>query len=420
MNPLINHGPWLTNPDIGKITIGFSSADPCAAAVEYRTGSSPWHKIYQSEGGQIVRAERRHIFHLSGLIPGAEYEFRAVVFNPDTDEENSAAGKFTVFDPARKNNSFLVLADLQFSREKRLELLNKYHALSAAGQCDFTVLLGDMLWSIDDFEKDALGGIIDLLKQTGFLGKPVLLVRGNHELRGKANWEWTRWFGSPEGRPYTMFRQGDAAFLMLDSWSDQPCSNQAFRMNLDREFLSAEKVFVKHAVEQEIFQSAKYKIVMAHGASHSHIDQFRFLNPNMHNLTDEFFMGSNPSIQIHAWICGHIHHYIRTVPGKAECASISCPPQPVSTPENYTFPVLTTDGPDVIPEIVPPSGIQSSAFLIRVTENELDIQALSEERGGLIDRFAILPDRRIVEKMAIPHYKWNSDANSPFQPTTWR
>ena len=409
MKPQIDHGPWLTNPDIGRITIGFSSAKPCAAAVEYRTGSEPWQKIHQSEGGQIVRAEKRHIFHLSGLIPGAEYEFHAAVYDPDTGEESSETGTFTVFDPGRKDFSFLVLADLQFSPEKRLELLKKYHALSAADQCDFVVLLGDMLWAIDDFERDALGGIIDLLKQTGYLTKPLLLMRGNHELRGKAAWEWTRWFGSPEDRPYTMFRQGDAAFLMLDSWSDQPCSDPDFRMNLDREFLAAEKVFVRHAVEQESFRSAGYRIVMAHGASHSHIDQFRFLNPNMHALTDEFFMGAEPAVPIHAWLCGHIHHYIRTVPGKAECASISRPPQPLSTPENYTFPVLTTDGPDVARELVPPSGIQTSAFLARVTENELDIQALSEERGGLIDRIAILPDRRIVEKMVLPHYAWQSE-----------
>ena len=407
MNLSIDHGPWLTNPDIGKITIGFSSAEPCAAAVEYRTGSSPWQKIYQSEGGQIVRAEKRHIFHLSGLIPGAEYEFRAVVFDPDTDEENSAAGKFTVFDPARKKYSFLVLADLQFSLEKRLDLLKKYHDLSHAGECDFTVLLGDMLWSIDDFEKDALGGIIDLLRQTGFLEKPVLLVRGNHEMRGKANWEWTRWFGSPEGNTYASFRQGAAAFLALDSWTDQPCSNKGFQMNLDQEFLAGEKAFLKQAVDGEAFRSAKYKILMAHGASHGHIDQFRFLNPNMRNLTDEFFKGENPPVPLHAWICGHIHHYIRTVPGKAECASISCPPQPVTTPEHYTFPVLTTDGPDVAKEIVPPSGIQTSAFLVRVTADELDIQAWSEERG-LIDHIGILPDRRIVEKMSIHHYNWKS------------
>ena len=408
MNLSINHGPWLTNPDTGKITIGFSSAEPCAAAVEYRSGKSPYRKIFQSEGGQIVPAETRHIFHLSGLIPGAEYEYRAIAFDPETREECSTEGRFTAFDPARGDYSFLVLADLQFSLEKRLELLKKYHDLCHAGECDFTVFLGDMLYGIEDFERDALGGIIDPLQQTGFLAKPVLLVRGNHEMRGKATWEWTRWFGTPEGNTYASFRQGTAAFLALDSWTDQPCSNKGFQMNLDQEFLAGEKAFLKQAVSGEAFRSAKYKILMAHGASHGHIDQFRFLNPNMRNLTDEFFKGENPPVPLHAWICGHIHHYIRTVPGKAECASISCPPQPVTTPEHYTFPILTTDGPDVMREIVPPSGIQTSAFLVRVTAEELDIQSWSEERG-LIDHIAVLPDRRIVEKMSIPHYPWKSE-----------
>ena len=409
MNLIINHGPWLTNPDAGKITIGFSSAEPCAAAVEYRAAGGQWRKMYQSEGGQIVRAETRHIFHLTGLTPGAEYEYAAVVFDPENPEiQQRSGGTFTVFDPCRKSYSFLVMADFQFPLEKRLELLKKYYELGQAEQCDFVVCLGDMLNVIDDFERDALGGIIDPLKQAGYLVKPVLLVRGNHEMRGKASWEWNRWFGSPEGNSYSAFRQGDAAFLALDSWTDQPSSNPAFRLNLDREFLSGEKEFLRRAVAEESFRSAKYRIVMAHGASHSHIDQFRFLNPNMRNLTDEFFKGENPAVPLHVWICGHIHHYIRTVPGKAECASISCPPQPVTTPENYTFPVITTDGPDVQKEIVPPSGIQTSVFLVKVTESELDIQALSEARG-LIDHFAVTSGRRVIEKMSVPHYLWKSE-----------
>lgn len=411
MNPAIDHGPWLTHPRIGGITLGFSSASPCAAAVEYRTGSQPWRKIFQSESGQIVRAETRHIFHLDGLLPGTEYEYRAIVFDPESGEESSATGKFTVFDPQRGSYRFLVMADLQFPPEKRLELLKKYHALGEAERCDFVICLGDMLNKIDDFERDALGGVIDLLGETGFLAKPILLVRGNHELRGKATWEWNRWFASPEGNSYSAFRQGDAAFLALDSWADQPSSDPGFQFNRDQEFLAGEKEFLRRAVAADEFRSAKYRIVLAHGASHSHIDQFRFLNPNMRGLTDEFFKGDDPQVPIHAWICGHIHHYIRTVPGKAECASISCPPQPVTTPEKYTFPVLTTDGPDVMREIVPPSGIQTSVFLVEVGDNALEIQAISEERG-VIDRFAISPDRKIAEKMPIRHYVWKSETEA--------
>lgn len=103
----INHGPWLTNPDAGKITIGFSSAEPCAAAVEFRTAGGQWRKVYQSEGGQIVRAETRHIFHLTGLTPGAEYEYAAVVFDPENPEIQQRSGEtFTITSglfPARRN-----------------------------------------------------------------------------------------------------------------------------------------------------------------------------------------------------------------------------------------------------------------------------------------------------------------------------
>ncbi len=405
----ISHGPWLTNPDAGRITIGFATATPCAASIEYRlVGDSQWCKIYQSEGGLLVRSETRHIFHIDGLTPGGRYEYKATAFCLDSDETDARTGAFTAFDVARKNFSFLVMADLQFSIEERKTLLRRYFELANAKDCDFVVCLGDMLNGIYDFETDALCGIIDLLDEAGYLAKPVVFVRGNHELRGTAAWEWERWFASPQGNSYSMFRQGNAAFLALDSWADEPAeSSPAFRHNQDEKFLADEKNFLSNAVEDSNFKSADFKILMAHGASHSHIDQFHFLNPNMRNLTDEFFGGLSPRIPLHAWICGHIHHYIRTVPGKPECASISPPPQPVVTPDNYTYPVLTTDGPVVMANIVPPSGIQTSVFLVNVHENELDIKAISEERG-LIDHFSISKDRKITEKMELAHYQWNT------------
>ena len=71
MRPQIDHGPWLTCPDVGAMTLGFSSATPCAAAAEYRTAGEPWRKLFQSESGQIVRAEKRHIF--KGVSPNVDF-----------------------------------------------------------------------------------------------------------------------------------------------------------------------------------------------------------------------------------------------------------------------------------------------------------------------------------------------------------
>ena len=407
---LISCGPWLTNPDVGRISIGFATSRPCAAYLEYRRSSGePWKKLFQSCGGQILRGETTHLFHLDGLTPGACYEYRAGAFVPEDGQQENRSASFRVFDPERKQYSFMVLADLQFESAKRQFLIRKYHELCGGAECDFIVMLGDMCGEINCFEKDILEDHVDLLCKLGASARPVVFLRGNHELRGRESFRWMEFFGTPSGTTWSRFRHGPAAFLALDSWSDQPSvqANPIFRWNLDREFLEEEKRFIRKAVSSPEFLEPPFRIVLAHGASHAHIDQFNFLGKNMRNLTDEFFRGKNPQIPIHLWICGHIHHYLRSVPLKAECVSIHPPPQPVETPEEYSFPLITADGPVVLKEIVPPSGIQSSAFAVNVSENMLEIRALSAERG-IIDHFSVSRDHRIVEKMDVPHFFWKS------------
>lgn len=407
---LISCGPWLTNPGTGQITVGFTTARPSVAYLEYRrTAFEAWEKVFQSEGGQITRNETRHIFHLTGLVSGIRYDYRVGALEPKSGEEEIRSAFFTVFDSSRKQYSFMVLADLQFASLKRQFLIRKYHELCDASECDFIVMLGDMCSEINRFEQDVLEDHVNLLCELGASCRPVIFLRGNHELRGRESSCWNQFFGTPSGTSYGLFRQGPAAFLCLDSWADQPSvpENSAFRWNLDREFLEAEKQFISETVSSPLFLDAPFRIVLAHGASHAHIDQFDFLGRNLRFLTDEFFRGKNPRIPIHLWICGHIHHYIRSVPFKAECASIHPPPQPVVTPEDYSFPIITMDGPDVLREIVPPSGIQSSAFAITVSEKTIDVRAISEERG-LIDHFAINRDHQVIEELDTPHFQWKS------------
>lgn len=404
----ITHGPWLSSPDIGQVTVAFTTEGPCAACIEIRSENGATRTQFQTVGGQIMPAETLHVFYLKDLNPGETYSYAVTAFLPDSGECSQAGNSFTVFSRERTGYSFLVLADLQFPPEKKKLLVNRYYELAQASRCDFIVGLGDLVNYIENFEQDALTDMIDFFCELGAGSKPVVFLRGNHELRGKEAWKWNEYFALDQNSSYSLFRQGNAAFLALDSWADEPGgldSRPAFRMNRDREFLEDEKKFIDYAVRQESFQSAKFRILLSHGTSHSHIDQFLFLNPNMHELTDEFFAGKQPRFQLHAWLCGHIHHYIRTVPLTRSCASISRPPQPVTTAENYSFPVLTTDGPDVMAEVVPPSGIQTSVFLVTVNEDDLDIQAISEERG-VIDHILISAENAIQELTPIEHYLW--------------
>ena len=401
---IISCGPFLTMPEPGRMRVVFTTTVPAAGSCAYRrAGTKRWKILKHISGGQIKCSETTHTFQLAGLAPGAEIEYRvtAVDFQGNCEEKSS---HFTAFDPEKKKFSFLVLADLQFPQERRCGLIRYYCAAAEAEKCDFLVSLGDLCSRIDSFRENILEDHIQLFCELGADRRPLVCLRGNHELRGRESCRWEEFFG----RPYYLFRQGAAAFLGIDSWSDQPsCNGPNFACNQDRAFLKEEKRFVRRAVRQKSFLEAPFRIVLSHGASHSHIDQFDFLGKNLREMTDDLFRGKDPAVRLHLWICGHIHHYIRSVPGKAECVSISPPPQPVETPEDYVFPVVTTDGPDVQREIVPPSGIQSSAFKVTVTSENVTVCAISEERG-VIDEFSIDSNGIVTDLAGTPHHFWKS------------
>lgn len=407
LDDIFSTGPWLTNPRTDAVTMGFTTCLPCSAAIDYRLhNTKQWTRVWQCSGGQIITDETRHIFHLTNLLPGQIYDYRAVA--TDFKEEAARQATFKTFSENAETCTFMVLADLQFSPEKRRCLIRKYHELCNGENCDFVVSLGDMCGAITDFDKDILQDHVQLFCDLGASSRPVIFLRGNHELRGTQSPHWADFFGTQSGDTYSAFRLGPAAFLALDSWADQPASpnpDSVFRGNLDKDFLDRESRFVDNALLQPWMASAPFKIVLAHGASHSHIDQFSFLGVNMRNMTDRHFRGFPPPFPLSLWICGHIHHYIRTVPGTKSCISISKPPQPVVTGEDYSFPVITTDGPDVMAEIVPPSGIQSSAFAVTVTQQSISVRAISEEKG-IIDSFTIFPDGTIHNTGTAITYTW--------------
>jgi hypothetical protein len=179
---LISCGPWLTNPDPGGITVGFTTTRPCAAYLEFKkTAEAAWQRVFQSRGGQIVRRETCHVFHLNGLLPGTRYDYRVGAFDTENGEEENRSASFTVFDPLRKQYSFMALADLQFSPSRRRSLIRKYHELCEASKCDFIVTLGDMCGEINCFEQDILEDHVGLLCELGASHRPVIFLRGNHE-----------------------------------------------------------------------------------------------------------------------------------------------------------------------------------------------------------------------------------------------
>ena len=68
------HGPYLTNPGSGTMTVSMVSREVCAMGIEYREkGTESWTREWITIYGMLDYSSRNHSFHLKGLKPATEY-----------------------------------------------------------------------------------------------------------------------------------------------------------------------------------------------------------------------------------------------------------------------------------------------------------------------------------------------------------
>ena len=80
---------------------------------------------------------------------------------------------------------------------QQMRILENLLRAADAESCDFIVLGGDIG---NEFSPSALfRGVISKLCETEGSGRPVVMVRGNHELRGKEADRFLDYFGNSEG-----------------------------------------------------------------------------------------------------------------------------------------------------------------------------------------------------------------------------
>ena len=115
--------------------------------------------------------------------------------------------------------------------------------------------------SMEQLQKDYLGRSVELFATD----TPIVVVRGNHETRGAASVEFMNLFPTTTGKPYYMFREGPAAFLVLDCGEDKPDSDieygglAAYDAHRERE---AE--WLRQTLQSDEFRSAAVRIVFLH------------------------------------------------------------------------------------------------------------------------------------------------------------
>jgi hypothetical protein len=116
--------------------------------------------------------------NLTNLITNTTYSYAIV----SSDKQRSKAITFTTFESGNKEYTVFVNSDIHNRSSMLSHMMNYGKKANAALYC----LLGDNVGnSIDNPYKDIMGGFLtDVSHST--LGKyPIIILRGNHEIRGK-------------------------------------------------------------------------------------------------------------------------------------------------------------------------------------------------------------------------------------------
>ena len=395
--PALKNGPWLTHPDQDGISVGFITHGDVPAGVEYRReGEAEWNVEWDEADGQI-RLSDFHCVRISGLKPG-KYEFRIVMLDPldfRAQIHLPDVRSFTIVPEDNATASFLFTADLQFPPELQRDFLKGLFKAADAPSCAFVVLGGDIgnsfifrRW-LDFFLPETYNAKPE--------GMPVIPVRGNHELRGKEMGDYSKCLGMPGGVTYGVLRYGDTAFLVLDCLEcGAPGERGASMLNIVADhLLEHQKAFLEKALQSEKWCSAKRRIVLAHSAPYSH--EAGFITDNLKALVDPWFAGKNPRSRVDLWLSGHVHHYRRGIPGKAEIAAIVEADRPISG-ENYIFPVFTVSGPNKAGDI------QASVVRVDLRQNGIAVRTYAPD-GAMIEHIDIDSNGHCNEIKSAPYFK---------------
>lgn len=262
--------PYLQNLSPTSVYVMFITDTEAYSWVEYESEESgEVQQSYMEEDGMYKAYIRLNKIFIPNLQEGKTYRYRVcskpiTLFEPYNLEygEEVQTSWFTFTTPATdaKEVSCVVLNDMHDSPEAYGKLMG----LVKDRSYEFVALNGDSFHYQTD-EQQIINHL--LLPCTSLFAseKPFIMIRGNHETRGKFRREFKNYFALPDNKYHFSFRQGPVYWVMLDTGEDKPDDHPVYAGIVDFDGLRERQAkWLEEVVKTKEYQEAAYRVVVMH------------------------------------------------------------------------------------------------------------------------------------------------------------
>lgn len=314
------YGPWVHNVDEHGFNVLWVTEKPSLDYVEIAPDDGtafqamPRQRYYEVKNGRRP-ARRYHCVRVDSLEPGTRYRFRIVgkELTDDSDPYRLVFGKLELISSGKRTCS---VRTLDASADTcRFSMLNDIHFQDARftalakpidpDKTDFLVLNGDIVsysQQIDTFVKHT---IMPIRRQAERI--PLIFARGNHEGRGADFDKVYDLFPTPTGEFWYSFRQGPAAFIVLDGGEDKPDSSHEYAGMADYDsYRARETEWLLQAVKEPSFVNAPVKICLIHMPTVNYPDSWYsqiWITEHWAPILEQAGIDLMLSAHHHKWIC---------------------------------------------------------------------------------------------------------------------
>ncbi len=318
--PIIQHEfltqPYLSTVDNRHMYIRWITNRNCYSWVEYGDTATLDNKVHIVSDGLVNANNRVHEIVLENLMPGKAYQYRVASKEIRRYDEDIPVFGETIYS---KTYTFNTIAE--DAAEVNLLVLNDLHdtpssfphllKMNGNAPYDLVFLNGDM-FNYQTGEEQIIQHLIAPCA-TGFaIQKPLLFVRGNHELRGPFAHQLKDYFSYPQGY-YFHFQYGPVFAIALDTGEDKEDDKPVYAgLAAFDAFREKQALWLEKLMQSDAYRNARYKVVFMHippfysNDAHGSMHCRKLFSP----LFDKY--------KVDLVVCGHTHVYGVHLPVKGQ------------------------------------------------------------------------------------------------------